>query len=571
MNYLIELLQKVKLQLRWKLLGGFLLANLFLFLALGVCLLTLFNTSDTLQRVQSSKDRSQVVDQMQVWQAQLATSALDYVWSNKLARRGEHEIAQTNLQRAVDNFQPNPLQAENYQQLKKEVANLNEILEQMVALNEAGHADDAKYIWQTQGSKQMVRTQSVLQELNQQESHSALVDYEQANQQVNSVAYYVTVLAGLALVLALSWTFLLTAALIGPVSQLRRRLANLARGDLTQPVQVVSGDELGELGQTYNLTLNALQSLIKQLHFQSQQVSVSIEELTYQTSSQVAGSSQQAGAITEATKALQELNLSAGEIASQTIAASKAVDYSLGRAQAVSQLAEEMVQAHQQGRTTVAQTIGEVQSLKDQIQGIEAEQQRLVEQSTAIQSINGLIDTIARETHLLALNAAIEAAGAGQQGERFAVVAAEVKSLAERSVKATKEVRVALNSIAATVAQVYQLTEQGLAKASQAVAEAEQSDKVLIELAYLSEKVKEAVSDIVVEVKSSSQLTSSIGAATRQQQVSSIQVLDKMLEIESVTAQNLSSIKQVESVSQQLNSTALELKQSADTFKLVSA
>jgi methyl-accepting chemotaxis protein len=268
---------------------------------------------------------------------------------------------------------------------------------------------------------------------------------------------------------------------------------------------------------------------------------------------------------------LQELNLSAGEIASQTIAASKAVDYSLGRAQAVSQLAEEMVQAHQQGRTTVAQTIGEVQSLKDQIQGIEAEQQRLVEQSTAIQSINGLIDTIARETHLLALNAAIEAAGAGQQGERFAVVAAEVKSLAERSVKATKEVRVALNSIAATVAQVYQLTEQGLAKASQAVAEAEQSDKVLIELAYLSEKVKEAVSDIVVEVKSSSQLTSSIGAATRQQQVSSIQVLDKMLEIESVTAQNLSSIKQVESVSQQLNSTALELKQSADTFKLVSA
>lgn len=571
MNFLIQLLQKTRLQLRWKLLGGFFIANLFLFLALGVCLLTLFNTSDTLQRVQNSKDRSQLVDQMQVWQAQLATNALDYVWSNKLARRGEHEIAQTNLQRAVDNFQPTPLQAQNYQTLKKEVANLNDVLEQMVSLNEAGHADDAKYIWQTQGSKQMVRTQTLLQELNQQESHTSLVDYEQANQQVNSVAYYVSILAAIALLLALSWTFVLTAALIGPVAQLRRRLANLAKGDLTQPVQVISGDELGELGQTYNLTLNSLQTLIKQLHFQSQQVSVSIEELTYQTSSQVAGSSQQAGAITEATKALQELNLSAGEIASQTIAAAKAVDYSLGRAQSVSQLAEEMVQAHQQGRTTVAQTIGEVQSLKDQIQGIEAEQQRLVEQSTAIQSINGLIDTIARETHLLALNAAIEAAGAGQQGERFAVVAAEVKNLAERSVKATKEVRVALKSIAETVAQVYQLTEQGLTKASQAVAEAEQSDKVLIELAYLSEKVKEAVSDIVVEVKSSSQLTSSIGAATRQQQVSSIQVLDKMLEIESVTAQNLSSIKQVESVSQQLNSTALELKSSADNFKLVSA
>src|SRR5438045_3842805 len=104
MNFLIQLLQKAKLQLRWKLLGGFFIANLFLFLALGVCLVTLFNTNDTLKRVQNSKERSQLVDQMQVWQAQLASSALDYVWSNKLARRGEYDIAQTNLQRAVDNF-----------------------------------------------------------------------------------------------------------------------------------------------------------------------------------------------------------------------------------------------------------------------------------------------------------------------------------------------------------------------------------------------------------------------------------------------------------------------------------
>ena len=273
--------------------------------------------------------------------------------------------------------------------------------------------------------------------LSNEETGFLNTNYNQAVEQAHTSGWVVFVLIVVGIIVALAVVGLLTSALLHPLTQLKERLAKLAQGDLTQPVQIVNRDELGELGQTYNLTLISLRQLVNQLYLQSQQVSGISQELNSQVHSQVSGSSQQVSSVTEATAAIQELSQAAAEIARQAQQTSGAVEQSLELADAVNSLADEMVEAQGEGRQLVAQTLIALNSLKEQTAAINEQQQSLLAQTGVIKEVISLLDSIAKETHLLALNASIEAAGVGIYGERFRVIASEVKNLADRTMKAT--------------------------------------------------------------------------------------------------------------------------------------
>lgn len=569
MKNLIEIIQRPKISLRWKLLGGFLASNILLLVALGFAMANLFNSSEALKTLKTGNERTQLVNQIELAQSQMTTSVLDYVWSKNLSRLNDYEIARARMSRALANFQPRPLQQDNYNLLKSEVNSFYGLLDQTIKLDSSAGEEQAKFLWRNQASKQANRLRGITDELTQQELHAIEIEYQETTDQIDNSAWLIRGIVLIALLLAISLALLQTAALTDPIRRLRRSLTNLAAGDLTQRLEIVNRDELGELSLTYNSTLTSLRTLIHQLYQQSQQVSAATEKLSSQARQQVAGSSQQASAITEATQVLQELSQTAELIAGQTLRASEAVNFSLERANSISSLAEAMVVAQEQGRTTVADTIESLYNLKEQVSAIQAQQEELLGKSDLIRRVIALIDSIAKEIHLLALNAAIEARGAGAYGERFAVIAGQVKQLANRSVEATQEVRSALGGISQAVAQAEQQAKQGLEDAQVAVKKAGKSDQVLLSLTSLSEQVKAVSYEIVAQVQDTATLTTNIGVATRQQQVASHQMLEKMLEIETVTVQNLGSIKQGEAATTQLSLSAYALGQSADAFKLV--
>jgi methyl-accepting chemotaxis protein len=569
MKWLIALIQRPRIQLRWKLLGGFVAANLLLIVALGLAVFSLFSTSDRLNSLKTSNSRFQQVAQIELLKSRLVNRALDYSLSENLALLKDYDVIHSSLDQSLATFKPDAVEQDNYKTLVQEVATLGQLLDQMVRLGTANERDKAEEIWRSEGSKQSMTVNSLTTELNNQESHQAEATYEQGEATITTTTWGISGLALLAVVVAVALALLLTSALTEPVRQLRTRLASLAAGDLTQPMQVANGDELGELGHTYNSTLGALHQLISQLYAQSQQVNSATTELNAQVKNQVAGSSQQAEAITEATQCLQELSQTANEIARQALLVSEAVTFSLKQTQEVNNLADQMVVAHEEGRATLVRTVHALENLKEQVRNIEAQQQALVSQTAAIQGVIELIDSIAKETHLLALNASIEAASAGEYGERFSVIAQEVKKLADRSVKATKQVRGALGGIALAVGRVSQSAANGLTEAEKAVRDSAVSNQVLVNMASLTEQVREAVQEIVVQAKDSAKLASIIGVVTRQQQSSSNIMLEKMLEIEIVTAQTLTVVKQGEIVTYQLRASAQELEQSADALRLV--
>jgi methyl-accepting chemotaxis protein len=533
-----------------------------------VALFTLFGTTEAFQHVKNTNDRSQLARQLELAQNQMINQVLDYAWSDNTVRLNEYAIAKDTLDKTLATLEATSLHPEKYSQLKEQFTSLRQDLDQMISLTRGNQGQAAQSLWRSRISKQAALSQVLLQDIIQEELQSASQEYEQATGQNHTLALMISLLAVLALTLAIGLAFLLTSAFTGPVVQLKNRLSELAGGDLTQPLQVVNRDELGTLGLTYNTTLTSLQKLIKQLHEQSQQVSLATEELTSQAKSQVVGSSQQAAAIAETSQALQELNQTAEEIARQILSISEAIAYSLTQAQVVNGLVEEMSVAQERGRTTVARTINGLHTMKAQVATIEKQQQTLVGQSSAIYRVIELIDGIAKETHLLALNASIEAAGAGAYGERFAVIASQVKQLADRSVMATQEVRGTLGGMVVSIEEAGQLAAQGMQEAEKTVEDAGHSDVALQLLTTLSEKVKNAAQEIVAQVKGTVNLATNIDLATRQQQSSNRQLLERMLEIEAITTQNLSSLRQGESATYQLSLSAQKLKHSADAFKL---
>lgn len=394
---------------------------------------------------------------------------------------------------------------------------------------------------------------------------------KEANRTLPIVIILIVISGIIVLAITLIAGVVLARSINRPLNTLSQVTQALAKGDLTQRVEIGSRDELGELGQTYNMTLTSLQQLVRQLYVQSHQLSLATSELSNQAKSQVVGSGQQAGAITEASRALEELNQTARLIALQTHKATQVAEETLQQARSVSELAHQMAEAQTQGHEIVAGTIQSIQNLRTQLGEIEGQQQTLVVQSSAIERAISMIDNLAKETHLLSLNASIEAAGAGTMGIRFAVIASEVKSLADRSIAATQEIRKSLGGISLTIEETSKRSAHGLREAEQAVAQARNSNTVLASLTLLSEKVRYASSEIVVQVQSSTSLTSGIGVAIQQQEAASQEMLEKMLEIEAITSQTLSNIRQGEIVTQQISASADELEQSARAFKLNAA
>src|SRR5215207_1204693 len=164
-----------------------------------------------------------------------------------------------------------------------------------------------------------------------------------------------------------------------------------------------------------------------------------------------------------------------------------------------------------------------MERIRGRVQDVSTRVLNLGERSQQIGEIIDLINDLSDETHLLALNAAIEAAGAGEHGRRFAVVAAEVKSLANRALAAAKEVK-------GVIAEIQQATNAAVLAAEEGGKEVERG----VELAHRAGQVMDS---IVMVAERTAQSAAEIGLATAQQQSASEQVVETMRDIAEVARQ----------------------------------
>jgi methyl-accepting chemotaxis protein len=263
-------------------------------------------------------------------------------------------------------------------------------------------------------------------------------------------------------------------------------------------------------------TEQLMEKSIQQVELGSE-LAAAAQQLQVASQQQASGATEQASAVTEVSTTIEELGSTASQIA-------QSADH-------VAQAAQQTLENLSSGQDAVDESIQAMERIRGRVSDVSTRVLSLGERSQQIGEIIDLIDDISDETHLLALNAAIEAAGAGEHGRRFAVVAAEVKSLANRTLAAAKEVK-------GVIAEIRQAT-------ASAVLAAEEGSKEVERGVELAHRAGQTMDNIVMVAERTAQSAAEIGLATAQQQSASEQVVETMREIAEVARQTAQGSRQM--------------------------
>ncbi len=308
-------------------------------------------------------------------------------------------------------------------------------------------------------------------------------------------------------------------------------LARIARRDITNVLKE-SQERADELLQKTN---ELMERGLQQIELGSE-LTDAAAQLQQTSQQQASGATEQASAVAQVSSTIEELGNTARQIA-------QAADH-------VSQAAQQTLEQLSEGQMAVDESIQAMERIRTRMQDISSRVLELGERSQKIGEIIDLIDDISDATHLLALNAAIEAAGAGEHGRRFAVVAAEVKSLANRTLGAAKEVQ-------GVIAEIRQAT-------STAVLAAEEGTKEVERGVELSNRAGQSMDNAVMVAERTAQSASEIELATAQQKSASEQVVETMREIAEVVRQSATGARQMATSSTHLRTIADRLHSSAE-------
>ena len=311
---------------------------------------------------------------------------------------------------------------------------------------------------------------------------------------------------------------------------------NLSATDL----RVTSQDELGRASRALNTMKNNLRGLVESIARTAEHVASASEELSSSATQQAQSAETQKGQATQVGVAMQEMSATVRDVS----------DNSNRATEASSQAAE----TARRGGAIVEESLAKMRAIAESVNATARKVEELGKSSDQIGRIIGVIDDIADQTNLLALNAAIEAARAGEQGRGFAVVADEVRKLAERTTSATKEVAQMVQGIQTETTTAVAAMHDGSNQVQDGLQITARAGDSLKEIIHMAEQVGEMITHIAT--------------AANQQSSATEQVNQNVEQITRLVSESALGAQQSAKACQDLSELALDLQRMVGEFRL---
>ena len=345
-----------------------------------------------------------------------------------------------------------------------------------------------------------------------------------------------------AILIGLSVAFFITRGILTPLQATNNILKDIAEGegDLTIRVPVDTNDEVGELGTSFNAFVEKLQSIIGEISDASSQMASASKEMTEIVEQTSTGIGKQKQETSMVATAITEMTTTVLEVANNAERASSAAGKANNEAK--------------EGRQIVHGTVEAITDLATSIENSASVMEELKKNSADIGTVLDVIKSIAEQTNLLALNAAIEAARAGEQGRGFAVVADEVRTLAQRTQQSTTEIESLIDNL-----------QNGAEQAVKVMTKSREQTDLSVEKA---QHAGQSLSSITQSVETILQMNTQIATASEEQSAVSEEIQRNVANIQSIAEETSAGAEQTNNASAELARLGGQLSTLVGQFKI---
>jgi methyl-accepting chemotaxis protein len=441
---------------------------------------------------------------------------------------------------AYDKLVTTPEGQELYDQFKKTFAAYRNGIAQSFTLAEQGKREELTKLLLVDMKTVVDGSGKQLNDLAELFTRQVAAESQKSQEHYASSRMIVSLFIALAALATVGLAMLLTRSIVKPLAEALNAAENVARGDLTRPIETHGNDEVSRLLKALATMQHNLRETLQGISGSAAQLATAADELNVVTLDSTQNLQQQNNEIEQAATAVTEMTTAVEEVARNAVSTSDATRQSSESAHV--------------GQQRVSETVRAISALASDVQTTGGLVQSLANQSQDIGKVLDVIRAIAEQTNLLALNAAIEAARAGESGRGFAVVADEVRALAYRTQQSTQEIEQMVQGMRTGSTQALDSMQASSSRAASTLA--------------LAEHAGEALQTITASVHQIHERNLVIASAAEEQAQVAREVDRNLVNIRDLSVRSAAGADQTSASSHELSQLANSLRTMVQRFQL---
>lgn len=394
------------------------------------------------------------------------------------------------------------------------------------------------------------------------------MNIDEANQKAEPILFTTILIISVFIVIGIIVSYVIVLSITKPLKRLILLTEKVSDGDLTQTFEIKNKDEIGQLGESFNKMILSLRDIIHHVSEKSAQLASASEQLNASSDQNNAATEQVAKAIQHVAAGMDKQTDMSNESTQTVREMSAGIQSIMENAQNVSKTSMEATDAVAGGESAITLSIKQMENINGTVQDLGGVINALGDRSKEISQIINVISDIAGQTNLLALNAAIEAARAGEQGKGFAVVADEVRKLAEQSAKSTENIRHLISSIQSETDTAVHAMDKGTKAVEKGIEIVNDAGTSFRKIQLFVDNVTSQIQEVSASVQQMNHgVENVVGIVTEIEEIAKTSAQESQ-EVSAATEEQLASMQEIAASATSLSYMAEELQESVGKFKI---